>query len=74
MIILLYMIIKQKERKREKKEKKTTGTLRYILVLSSTNVHLFEYTSYKDVIIRVLLFTYFKLYFVYIVCIVHGTQ
>ncbi len=74
MIILLYMIIKQKETKREKKEKKTTGTLRYILVLSSTNVHLFEYTSYKDVIIRVLLFTYFKLYFVYILCIVHGTQ
>ncbi len=26
--------------------------------------------SYKDVIIRVLLFTYFKLYFVYVVCTV----
>ncbi len=30
--------------------------------------------SYKDVFIRVLLFTYFKLYFVCIVCTVHGTQ
>ncbi len=29
--------------------------------------------SYKDVFIRVLLFTYFTLYFVYVVCTVHGT-
>ncbi len=30
--------------------------------------------SYKDVLIRALLFTYFKLYFVYVVCTVHGTH
>ncbi len=30
--------------------------------------------SYKYVLIRVLLFTYFKLNFVYVVCTVHGTQ
>ncbi len=30
--------------------------------------------SYKDVLIRVLLFTYFTLYLVYVVCRVHGTQ
>ncbi len=30
--------------------------------------------NYKDVLIRVLLFTYFKLYFVYVLCKVHGTQ
>ncbi len=29
--------------------------------------------SYKDVLIRVLLFTYFTLYFVYVVCPVHDT-
>ncbi len=28
--------------------------------------------SYKDVLIRVLLFTYFKLYFVHVVCTVHN--
>ncbi len=30
--------------------------------------------SYKDVLIRVLLFTYFKLYVVYVVCTVHGKK
>ncbi len=30
--------------------------------------------SYKDVFIRVLLFRYFKMYFVYVVCTVHGTH
>ncbi len=69
MIILLYMIIKQKEKgKKERKKdnryiKVHIGTLRYFLSI-----------SYKDVFIRVLLFTYFKLYFVYVVCTVHGTQ
>ncbi len=95
MIILLYMIIKQKERKRERKRKKeiqqlVTGTVHlkghlctlftekkfhsctywYSKVLMCT----FLSISYKDVFIRVLFFTYFKLYFVYVVCTVHGTQ
>ncbi len=30
--------------------------------------------SYKDVLIRVLLFTYFKLYVVYVLCTVHGKK
>ncbi len=29
---------------------------------------------YKEVFISVLLFTYFKMYFVFVVCTVHGTQ
>ncbi len=61
------MIIKHKE-KRETKERKKDN--RYILVLMCT----FLSISYKNVLIRVLLFTYFKLYFVYVVCTVHGTQ
>ncbi len=48
-------------------------TLRYILVLLGTNVHLYEY-KLQRCFIRVLLFTYFTLYFVYVVCTVHGTQ
>ncbi len=64
------MIIKQKEKKERKKDnrhiKVHIGTLRYYVHLLSI--------SYKDVFIRVLLFTYLKLYFVYVVCTEHGTQ
>ncbi len=53
-----------KERKKDNRYIKVhIGTLRYFLSI-----------SYRDVLIRVLLFTYFKLYFVYVVCTVHGTQ
>ncbi len=45
-------------------------TLRYILVLLGTNVHLYEY-KLQRCFIRVLLFTYFTLYFVYVVCTVY---
>ncbi len=51
-------------------------TLRYILLLHTTYyikvlMCTFLSISYKDVLIRVLLFSYFKVYFV---CAVYGTQ
>ncbi len=61
MIILLYMIIKQKERKKDN---------RYIKILTCT----FLSISYRDVFIMVILFIYFTLYFVFVVCTVHDTQ
>ncbi len=56
------------EGKKKERQKVHIGTLSKVVMCTFLSI------SYKDVLIRVLLFTYFKLYFVYVACTVHGTQ